>query len=216
MGTDVKDTQQNNYLSVIAYLRLFFLPALLLVSIHGCSFSSKESKVRTPTETSLGNAEYYTSALADELFEGLLPNDKARFAVATFVPVTTLQFDVNNQSPLMLLGHQLEQGLITEASKRGFIAQDYKASNDIIIEKQADRVFSRDVNDLHLHHHSVDFYISGTIVEQQAGAIVNARIINVKSKDVVAAATQFFPSDLFWSSEKVSSRQGYIYRSGTE
>jgi TolB-like protein len=189
----------------------------LLLVVQGCSSSKvAEKKVRTVSETSLGNAEYYTNALAEELFEGLLPNNKVRFAVATFVPVTTLKYDANNQGPLMLLGHQLEQGMITEASKRGFIAQDYKATNDIIIEKYADRVFSRDVSDLYLHHHSVDFYIAGTIVEQQAGAIVNARIINVKSKDVVAAATQFFPSDLFWGSEKVSSRQGYIYRSGTE
>ena len=211
----MKKNSTTQSLLPVRYLWLLLMPVLLF-TVSGCSKTAKPHQVPTVIETSLGNAEYYTSALADELFEGILPNDKVRFAVATFVPVTTLQFDPNNQNPLMLLGHQLEQGMITEASKRGFIAQDYKATNDIIIEKSADRVFSRDVDDLYLHHHSIDFYISGTIVEQQAGAIVNARIINVKSKDVVAAATQFFPSDLFWGSEKVSSRQGFIYRSGTE
>lgn len=213
----MKETSYNNPLSIITCLKVATFSAFLLVSLQGCNAikANKEHKNHV-AETSLGNAEYYTSALADELFDGLSPNDKVRFAVATFVPVATLQFDANSQSPLMLLGHQLEQGMITEASKRGFIAQDYKATNDIIIEKDSDRVFSRDVSELYQHHHSIDFYISGTIVEQQAGAIVNARIINVKSKDVVAAATQFFPSDLFWTNEKVSSRQGYLYRSGTE
>lgn len=211
----MKKTAYNQHSSVITCLRFVVVSLLLMVFMQGCS-KSRIEKIKTVSETSLGNAEYYTSALADELFDGLSPNDKVRFAVATFVPVTTLKFDKDDQGPLMLLGHQLEQGMITEASKRGFIAQDYKATNDIIIEKHAERVFSRNIDDLYQHHHSVDFYISGTIVQQQAGAIVNARIINVNSKDVVAAATQFFPSDLFWTTEKVSSRQGYIYRSGTE
>ena len=38
----------------------------------------------------------------------------ARYAVTGFVPVGTMQFDAQEQRPLMMLGHQLEQGLITD------------------------------------------------------------------------------------------------------
>jgi TolB-like protein len=76
-------------------------------------------------------------------------------------------------------------------------------------------VFSREVNRLS-ETQSVDFFISGTITEQQEGAIVNARVIHVKTKDVVAAATKFIPADVFWQREKVSKRNGLIYRTSSK
>lgn len=163
----------------------------------------------------LGNIEYHTAILAQELFINLRVDKQYRYAVATFVPVKSLEFDAQDQGPLMLLGHQLEQGLLTEASRRGFITQDYKVTNDIIIRQDSEAVFSREVNRLS-ETQSVDFFISGTITEQQEGAIVNARVIHVKTKDVVAAATKFIPADVFWQREKVSKRNGLIYRTSSK
>ncbi|XOV81294.1 MAG: FlgO family outer membrane protein [Aestuariibacter sp.] len=164
----------------------------------------------------LGNVELHTSEFADELFGTFRYRAKARnqfrFAVATFVPVATLQVDPKQKHHLELLGHQLEQGMMTELARRGFIAQDYKATNNIIIEDSADRVFSRDVEELNAHHHNIDFYLSGTITETEKGAVVNARIIHVETKDVVAAATRYFPAELFWQEGRVTTRGGMIYR----
>ncbi len=162
----------------------------------------------------LGNVEYHTAILAEELFTNLPLNRQHRYAVATFVPIQSMRFNAKMQSPLMLLGHQLEQGLMTEASRRGFITQDYKTSNDIVVMDDSETVFSRDIAKLSATQ-SADFFISGTITEQQEGAIVNARIIHVQTKDVVAAATKFFPAELFWQREKVTSRNGMIYRTGS-
>lgn len=163
---------------------------------------------------SLGNIELHTAELADELFARLNPNKPFRYAVVGFVPVSSMKFDSRHQHPLMMLGHQLEQGLITEAVNRGFVARDFKATDDIVIGKEADRVFSRDVTELG-GANEVDFFISGTITEQQEGAVVNARVIHVKSKDVVAAATKFFPAGLFWQRERVTTRNGRLYRAGS-
>lgn len=163
----------------------------------------------------LGNAEYYTHLLANELFAGMRPSAQTRYAVTTFVPVDTLSYKADSQHPLMLLGHQLAQGMVTEATQRGFITQDFKTANDIIIEAQSDRVFSRNVEQLTAVQ-QVDFFISGTITQQQEGAMVNARIINARNKDVVAAATRFFPAEIFWLREQVTHRNGMIYRTGTE
>lgn len=175
---------------------------------------AKVSQQATPT--ALGNVEFHTSEFADELFGTFRYRAKARnqfrFAVATFVPVDSLQVNPNHNHHLELLGHQLEQGMMTELARRGYIAQDYKATNDIIIEDTADRVFSRNVDELYAHHHNIDFYLSGTISETEKGAIVNARIIHVETKDVVAAATRYFPAELFWSEGKVTTRGGMIYR----
>ena len=122
-----------------------------------------------------------------------------------------MEFNQHEQRPLMLLGHQLEQGLITEATKRGFTTQEFKLTNDIKISDQADRVLSRDIDSLS-GLERVDFYITGTLVYQEAGAVVNARVINARTKDIVAAATRFFPDDLFWQTEQVTSRGGKLYR----
>lgn len=198
-----------------------FAKALALavgLGLSGCSATS--FLVEDYDQPHLGNIELHTAVFADELFANFKHQGKSksryRFAVAGFVPVTTLTYNEHAQSPLMLLGHQLEQGLMTEAARRGFITQDYKVTNDIIIESSSDRVMSRNVDDLYKHNIGADFFVSGTITEQQEGAIVNARVIHVKTKDVVAAATKFFPSELFWQREKITTRGGLIYRTGAE
>ena len=139
------------------------------------------------------------------------PSRQTRYAVVGFVPADTMKYNPDNQHPLMLLGHQLEQGMITEASKRGFTTQEFKLSNDIMLNDNSDRILTRDIEQLS-DIERVDFYITGTLVYQQAGAMVNARIINARNKDVVAAATRFFPSELFWETEQVTSRNGRLYR----
>ncbi|MDO6695331.1 FlgO family outer membrane protein [Aliiglaciecola sp. 3_MG-2023] len=191
---------------------------VLALCLSACSsMSETENQPKMQYEESLpalGNIEYHTSILANELFAGLTANRDYRYAVVNFVPVTNLQFDKTYQHPLMLLGHQLSEGMVTEASRRGFITQDYKITNDILVTKEAEYALSRDVSRL-APLQNVDFYIAGTITEQQEGAIVNARIIHVESKDVVASATKFFPAELFWLREKVTMRGGMIYRTGS-
>lgn len=159
----------------------------------------------------LGNVEYHTYVLANELFAGLRPARQARYAVVGFVPVDRMAFSAARQHPLMMLGHQLEQGMITEATKRGFTTQEFKLTNDIIMTEDSDRVLSRNIDQLS-GLERVDYYITGTLVMQQSGAVVNARVINALNKDVVAAATRFFPAELFWEHEQVTERQGRLYR----
>lgn len=195
-----------------------FITTCLIVLLSACSavdnVQEQDSILSNQPEQSLGNVEFHTALLAQELFADVRVNKQYRYAVAGFVPVQALKFNGDFQHPLMLLGHQLEQGLMTEASRLGFITQDYKTTNDIIIRQDSETVFSRDVEKLTATQR-IDFFISGTITEQQEGAVVNARIIHAQSKDVVAAATKFFPADLFWQREKVTSRNGMIYRTGS-
>lgn len=192
---------------------------IAILGLNACANMTQKTAIVGQLDSNppiaLGNIEYHTAILAEELFINLIADKQYRYAVAAFVPVKSLQYDSNDQGPLMLLGHQLEQGLMTEASRRGFITQDYKVTNDIIIRQDSEAVFSRDVNRLS-DTQSIDFFISGTITEQQEGAIVNARVIHVKSKDVVAAATKFIPADVFWQREKVSKRNGLIYRTSSK
>ena len=189
--------------------------AIFIVLTVGCAQSPDEqvSPLTTQASTALGNIELHTHQLANELFAGMRFNRNARYAVVGFVPVDSMMFDPTHQHPLMLLGHQLEQGMMTEASRIGIVTQEFKLSNDIMINDVSDRVLTRDVEKLS-GVEAVDFYITGTLLFQQEGAVVNARIINARSKEVVSAATRFFPSELFWQREQITTRGGKIYRTG--
>ncbi|MFC4699750.1 FlgO family outer membrane protein [Glaciecola siphonariae] len=206
---------RNSMTSAAAFV-LCMLSMLVLLGLSGCANNS--AQVQKPARASqawpaaLGNAELYTHQLAQELFANLTADRQYRYAVVGFVPVATMQQDLSQQGPLMLLGHQLEQGLTTEVVRRGFIAQDYKATNTIIMGSDSERALSRNVEHLRAIQ-AIDYYITGTITEQQNGAMVNARIINVRNKDVIAAATKFFPAELFWQQEQVTMRNGMLYRS---
>ncbi len=189
--------------------------ALLLGLLSGCSSSDEPKSQFAQTDASnvsaLGNVEYHTYMLANELFADVGSARQSRYAVVGFVPADTMKYSAGHQHPLMLLGHQLEQGMITEATKRGFSTQEFKLSNDIIVSNESDRVLTRDIDQLS-NIERVDFYITGTMVYQQSGAVVNARIINARNKDIVAAATRFFPAELFWREEQVTTRNGKLYR----
>jgi TolB-like protein len=204
-----------NVINVIGSVVLCLLCVFIIIMLSGCANmvapSSTTSADKPEQGLILGNSELYTFKLAQELFANILPDKQYRYAVAGFVPVTNMQTNLNEQGPLMLLGHQLEQGLITEAVRRGYTAQDFKATNAIIMSDLSERALSRDLNHLSTLQ-NVDYYITGTITPQQNGAMVNARIINVRNKDVVAAATSFFPGDLFWEKEQVTLRNGQLYR----
>ena len=187
---------------------------MAIIGVSGCSSSQTKSQRTQPemqVTSALGNVEYHTYLLANELFADVTPSRQYRYAVVGFVPVDTMKYDPNHQQPLMMLGHQLEQGMITEASKRGFSTKEFKLSNDIIVSEQSDQILTRDIDRLSAIE-VVDFYITGTLVYQESGAVVNARIVNARSKDVVAAATRFFPADLFWQEEQVTTRNGKLYR----
>lgn len=194
------------------------LASLLSCSLLACSQTPEfdtDSAGVSSASTALGNVELHTFQLANELFSNLNVSRQSRYAVVGFVPVDTMMYSENMQHPLMMLGHQLEQGMMTEASRRGIITQEFKLSNDIMINDVSDRILTRDVDKLS-GLESIDFYITGTLVYQQEGAIVNARVVNARNKDVVAAATRFFPAELFWQREQVTTRDGRIYRTGVE
>ncbi|APD90335.1 hypothetical protein BM524_11300 [Alteromonas mediterranea] len=189
--------------------------ALCVGLLVGCSTLEEPkgqfSQIDTSEVTALGNVEYHTYMLANELFADVGPARQSRYAVVGFVPADTMKYSADHQHPLMLLGHQLEQGMITEATKRGFSTQEFKLSNDIIVSNESDRVLTRNIDQLS-NIERVDFYITGTMVYQESGAVVNARIINARNKNIVAAATRFFPAELFWREEQVTTRNGKLYR----
>ena len=82
-----------------------------------------------------------------------------------------------------------------EIHQFGIPVVDYKVTDFIRITNEGDFIFSRDVNELS-DQVAIDYILSGTIVRHQAGYLINARIIGLQSKAIVASAQGFIPNDV--------------------
>lgn len=91
-----------------------------------------------------------------------------------------------------LLGNQLSEGFMHEVHMFGLSVVDFKTTDYIRVTPQGDFVFSRDFMELR-EQQPIEFVLGGTLVQHQGGTLVNARIVSVASKKVLATAQGFLP-----------------------
>lgn len=210
---DTNFVQQNNTLSPLESSLLFkkqFTHTINTANNH--SSNAIETVEDIPTEkaakenidaelsSSTYNINFYARGLMQDLIANLqYVNTSTPVAVTSFV---MLDSDYNESN---LLGNQLAESLIHEVHKFGIPVIDFKTTGFIRITEQGDFAFSKDYEDF-----SGDlparYIISGTLSKHKDGYIVNARIVGLESKAVVASAQSFIPKEianaLLTSSEK--------------
>lgn len=109
----------------------------------------------------------------------------SRIGVASFVT-----FDKTLQRT-NALGNQLAESFIKEVQAYGLPVVDYKLMSSIDVQSDGDKVFSRESWDL--NDGDVEFVLSGTMHRDEKGVRVNARIVSLDEKTVVATARGFIP-----------------------
>lgn len=158
------------------------------------------------------NIDYYSQKIANQLFRSVItlqPN--AGIAVGTFTEVDSLQLNQDRNHPLRLLGLQLEEGLITATIRQGLKVIEYKTREKLTLKSDQDLMLSRQVSDLG-QPQDIRYFLTGTLTEQENGVVVNARLIDTTNHQVVAAATDYVPGNVFWRGNKVKLKQDLIYR----
>lgn len=197
---------------------------LLILALNGCasldslSIGSSDKvevlpRVAYKPESNQNTIHYYSDRLANQLFQSLTtvkPN--AKLAIGTFTAIDTLKAPESKNSPTYLYGLQIADSFLTTSTQRGFAVVEFKTLKGIKITKNHDLMLSRDVSELK-GKHDVDYFLTGTMTQQETGLVVNARLIDVNTNIVVAAATDYMPINSLWSDEKVKSRNGVITRS---
>mgnify|MGYP001950748426 FL=1 len=113
-------------------------------------------------------------------------NAKTPVAVASFVNIKDLE-------STNWLGNQLAESFVHELQRHGLIIVDFKTTGHIRVTADGDYVFSRDWQELP-ERQIIDYVVAGTMIEQKDGVLVNARMIGIKSKVVVATAQSFIPA----------------------
>jgi len=94
-----------------------------------------------------------------------------------------------------LLGNQLSEGFMHEIHMFGLDVVDFKTTDYIRVTPQGDFVFSRDFMELR-EEQPIEFVLGGTLVQHQGGTLINARIVSVASKKVLATAQGFVPQQV--------------------
>ncbi len=139
------------------------------------------------------NITHYVRGIMHDLVGNLhYVNDKTPIGVTSFVFLDG-NFDGSDTSnDKGLLGNQIAESFIHEVHQFGIPVIDFKTTDYIRVTNNGDFIFSRDYLDLK-EEQPIKYVLAGTLVKHRGGMIVNARIIGLLSKAVVASAQAFIP-----------------------
>jgi len=192
----------------------------LLALLASCAHQQPEPTVSMPVRqvSAVGLSPqplgFYTQRLAEQLFQaqsGTSAQLQHRVAVSSFVPVRQLSLTQSNAMQTDL-ANQLAESLLTEAVQRGYGVVDIRLRAAVLLQQDHEQAFSRLLHELQ-QQQQARLLLTGTFAPQEDGWIVNARLIDVQTQQVLAAATDYVPDNVLWSAEKMLKRGNYLYRS---
>ncbi|MFT5311898.1 MAG: TolB-like protein [Paraglaciecola sp.] len=120
--------------------------------------------------------------LKDTVVEGLI-------VVASFV-----YLDASLQSTDQL-GNQLAEYFINDLQQIGLPVSDHKLTGSLNVNGKGDFVFSRDASQIG-NAMDIGYVFSGTMHKNNRGVMVNVRLMNFKTKGVLASASKLIPNIL--------------------
>lgn len=129
----------------------------------------------------------YTEKMAMKLVENMkYVSDRTPIAVTSFVNLD------NNLQTTNVLGNQLAENFMSELQEFGLSVVDVNHTGTVLVTSSGDFSFSRDGNELG-QYPDIDYVLSGTLTYNNRGVIINARLIGVDTKVVVATSRGFIP-----------------------
>ncbi|TMM43116.1 FlgO family outer membrane protein [Colwellia ponticola] len=130
----------------------------------------------------------YTDRLAHDLFKNLRGRDITQSVVVTsFVNLDgTLQ---NTQK----LGNLVSESLLGQVQAYEIPIIDIHLMGGVNITPTGDYAFSRDVSEI-LYSHKAGYILAGVLIKNERGFTVNARIMDLRTKNIVSAASTFIPT----------------------
>lgn len=130
----------------------------------------------------------YTEQMAAELqkdVQGIQINEP--IAVASFVNLDSSLQNTN------ALGNQLAESFINDLQQIGLPVNDHKLMGVLNINEKGDFAFSRDIGQLY-NESNIGYVLTGTMLKNSRGLVVNARIIDFNTNIVVASSSKFLPN----------------------
>ncbi|MGB1199483.1 MAG: FlgO family outer membrane protein [Thalassotalea sp.] len=174
------------------------------------SARERSSTVTAPTRATEQMIHQQMIVLGNALFstaKNIEPSQSV--AVGTFLPVNQLGGKL--QPSDNLIGHQIQESFITLATQAGLNVIEFKTMPSVKLQSSYDVMLSRNTHELN-ENFNAHYYLTGTYSEQTDSYIINARIIELKTQQVVAAATNYLPIDIISTPRKVGVKNNMLYR----
>lgn len=132
--------------------------------------------------------DYFVQSMTEDLIV-------SNTSVTARTPIAVTSFvDMQNMDTTNWLGNTVSESFINQFQQRGFKVVDYKTTGSIQVTQQGDFAFSRNWKDL-AEQQDIQYVLTGTMLRQDGGVIVNARVVGMKTRIVVATAQAFLPAD---------------------
>ena len=179
----------------------FTLCIILLLMLSGCANLSDnpahssgmyQSATFTPavSKPSALGLEDYVRELVSEMTVNMRSLDSSGAIGVTNFVFTGSDYQSTNQ-----LGYALADSFMLQLHQIGLDTLDYKVTDYIRITAQGDFAMSRDYLELN-DNIPIDYVLVGTISDHQKGYIIHARIVDIKSKKILASGESFIPQKL--------------------
>jgi TolB-like protein len=130
--------------------------------------------------------EYVEQIATDLLQNMLVPVGGASVGITSFVEFST------NLSSINMVGAILAEEFIFELQRNGIMVIDYKVQDSVEVKGSGDFIFSRNNTKLTLNG-VMKYVLVGTLIYNKQGIWVNARIVDIESKEVVSSAKKLVP-----------------------
>ncbi|ELL0598737.1 hypothetical protein Q6U54_004421 [Vibrio vulnificus] len=132
--------------------------------------------------------DFFVESLTEDL---ILSNT----SVSARTPIAVTSFvDLQNMDSTNWLGNSVSEGFIYQLQRRGFKVVDFKTTGSIQVTQQGDFALSRDWKDL-AQEQEIQYVLTGTMLRQEGGVLVNARVVGMQTRVVVASAQGFLPAE---------------------
>lgn len=154
----------------------------------------------------LSSYEVVADDLAEQLVQQLsskhVDDGFSQLGLTRWVMAETLELP-NTQDALAGLSHQLSESLHTHLQQRNVRLVEYRAQDFVSLSEKGATALSRDVDALQ-QQPQLDWLLVGTMARKDDGVVVNLRVVNRQSQQVLAAANQFVPKHLYWQSYRTT------------
>lgn len=173
-----------------------------LTFIHACSTSLLEGTpevppqeiaqvmfepVTTPSFHTHVMVSDYSERLAAELMKRLNVDDlDSPLVITAFV-----EYDATLQKTNSL-GRILSEHLVNEMNQLNVPVIDLHLMHGFMVNEEGEFVFSRNPDDYY-HEGALKYVLSGVLIENERGVIVNARIMNFENQRVLSSASVLIP-----------------------
>ncbi|MFT6528844.1 MAG: TolB-like protein [Psychrosphaera sp.] len=130
----------------------------------------------------------YVEVMAMNLKQQSDPNGiRNLVAVTSFVQLDSTLKNTN------LLGNQLSEHFISELRNVGIPVADYKVTGSIQVTPKGDLAMSREFAELN-QNLNIGYVLTGTLIRNERGIIISARIVSVSNNQVIASTSKLLPN----------------------